>query len=104
MSDKRPQLDALTDADFTPRLGEAFRIQLPNGELLETVLDAVHTHKYAPPTTKRRGFSLTFRSARPGHLPQATYAVTHDEMGTMDLFLVPVGPKDGGMCYEAVFN
>jgi hypothetical protein len=47
---------------------------------------------------------LTFQSALPGHLPQAIYAVTNEEMGTMELFLVAVGPKDGGMCYEAVFN
>jgi hypothetical protein len=105
MSDKRPNLETLTAEEFQSRLGQTFRVALPGGEPLETTLAEVHTHKYAPPASnQRKGFSLTFRSALPGHLPQAIYAVTHDEMGTMDLFLVPVGPKDGGMCYEAVFN
>jgi len=104
MDEERPQLDALTSDDFSPRVGQAFRMRLNPEEWLELVLAEVHTHKYAPPNQQRRGFSLTFQSRLPGAAPQATYTLVHDEMGTMDLFLVPVGPKGGGMRYEAVFN
>jgi hypothetical protein len=36
-------------------------------------------------------------------LPQATYPVEHDELGRMEIFLVPIGPDGSGMRYEAVF-
>jgi hypothetical protein len=104
MDEKRPALDALGDMDFSGRVGETFRLRLPSGEAQDLTLLEVHTHRYAPPGQTRRGFSITFRSALPGHVPQGIYAVSHDQMGTMELFLVPVGPRDGGMCYEAVFN
>jgi hypothetical protein len=104
MDEKRPALDTLNDTDFSPRIGERFRLALNPQESLDVTLVEVHIHKYAPPNQKRRGFSLTFQSAFPKAAPQATYTLAHDEMGTLELFLVPVGPKDGGMCYEAVFN
>jgi hypothetical protein len=36
--------------------------------------------------------------------PQRIYRVEHDGMGTFDLFIVPVGRKNGGMEYEAIFT
>jgi hypothetical protein len=104
MDDKRPALDTLTAEDFEARVSQPFRLQRPGAPALDLVLRAVHTHTYAPPTTRRRGFSIVLKSAVSGHLPQAIYTLTHDEMGTMDLFLVPIGVQEGGMCYEAVFN
>ncbi len=98
------KLETLTDADFAPHIGQRFRMRLSAEQSLDLTLVEVHTHKYAPPAAQRRGFSLLLRSDVTGHVPQATYSLAHDEMGTMDLFLVPVGPREGGMCYEAVFN
>lgn len=104
MSAGRP-LDALELADFARRLGTLFRLQPPAGQALELVLLEATPHRSLPPAPGRRaGFSLLFRSAGPGHLPQATYRLDHDDLGTLELFLVPIGPRDGGMCYEAVFN
>jgi hypothetical protein len=37
-------------------------------------------------------------------LEQRTYEVEHQDMGLFALFLVPIGPDDEGMRYEAVFN
>jgi hypothetical protein len=104
MDEKRPALDTLNDTDFSPRIGQAFRLALNAEESLDVTLIEVHTHKYAPPNQKRRGFSLMFKSALPKAAPQATYTLSHGEMGSMDLFLVPIGLREGGMCYEAVFN
>src|SRR5262245_20219493 len=99
-----PRLDALTDADFAPRIGQRFRMRLSAEQSLDLTLLEVHTHKYAPPAPRRQGFSVVFKSDVTGHAPQATYSLAHDEMGTLELFLVPIGPREGGMCYEAVFN
>src|SRR5690242_7371501 len=105
MDEKRPALETLAAEDFQPRIGQVFRLSLSGGtQHLDLTLRQVHTHKYAPPAARRRGFSIVLRSEVTGHVPQAIYTLTHHEMGTMDLFLVPIGLQDGGMCYEAVFS
>jgi hypothetical protein len=99
------ELDSLEDADFRAHLATPFRLHPPSGEPLEVVLLEVTPHAHLPGGSARRhGFSLLFRSASAGHLRQGTYRLDHAELGTLELFLVPVGPRDGGMCYEAVFN
>lgn len=104
MSDGRP-LDRLERADFAPLLGTPFRLRLAGGADLALTLVEATTHPHLPPQPgRRRGFSLVFRSAAPGALPQGIYRLDHEAMGSMELFLVPIGPRDGGMCYEAVFN
>lgn len=99
------RLDALEQADFAAHLGTTFRLRLPDGAGLDVVLQEASLHPHLPPQPgRRRGFSLVFRSSLPGHLPQGTYRLDHEAMGTMELFLVPTGPREGGMCYEVVFN
>ena len=53
---------------------------------------------------QRRPFSLLFRGPMASRLPQATYALRRGEQEAELLFLVPVGPDEQGLCYEAVFN
>jgi hypothetical protein len=98
-------LDALEQAHFAAHVGTTFRLQQPDGSTLDLVLLEATAHPYLPPQPgRRRGFALVFRSASSGHLPQATYRIEHEVMETLELFLVPIGPREGGMCYEAVFN
>jgi hypothetical protein len=97
-------LDKLGQGDFEARRGEAFRLTLP-GVVVVLELIEVTAHPYLPPDpNRRRGFSLLFRGGGPGHVPQGTYRLENQAMGTLDLFLVPLGPRDGAMAYEAVFN
>jgi hypothetical protein len=104
MSGER-KLDSLGHGDFAPLVGDRFVLSLPSGERLELRLVEVAPFPEPPvPRVGRRGFSLLFRSGRPGHVPQATYALEHERLGTLSMFLVPIGPREGGMCYEAVFN
>jgi hypothetical protein len=51
----------------------------------------------------RRPFSLIFRSAGSRYLPQRTYSIEHAALGRLDLFLVPIGPDEGGIRYQAIF-
>ena len=37
-------------------------------------------------------------------LPQATYRLEHEQLGALDLFLVPVRKEAAGFLYQAVFN
>jgi Domain of unknown function (DUF6916) len=52
----------------------------------------------------RLPFSLFYRGPLTPVLPQRIYPVEHPGLGILELFLVPVGPDDGAMCYEAVFT
>jgi hypothetical protein len=47
---------------------------------------------------------LTFLSPPGPFLPQAIYPLLHPAFEALELFLVPLGPKDGGNSYEAVFT
>ena len=52
----------------------------------------------------RAPFSLEFTDPDPEHVPQQTVEVRHEELGEFPLFVVPLGPSENGMRYEAVFT
>jgi hypothetical protein len=64
-------------------------------------LVAVNEANYSP---RLKNFSLLFRGPLAPVLPQCIYHLNHDTLGSMEIFLVPVGPDSEGMQYEAVFN
>jgi hypothetical protein len=99
-------LDRLAKKDFDPHVGDRFELELDAGRTLP--LELLSSHPLSSDTVEsatRAPFSLIFRS--PGeqrHAPQQIYTVRHAELGALELFLVPIGPDDGGMRYEAVFT
>jgi hypothetical protein len=92
---------ALTPADFEPLEGGDFSLAGSNGTLVLKLSDVRHLG-----TALREGgaFSLLFTTAPGPSLPQATYPITHPELGTLELFMVPLGPKDGRNRYEVIFT
>jgi hypothetical protein len=54
-------------------------------------------------TSSTPAYSLLFHEPRAQALPQDTYRVEHPQLGAFPLFLVPVGPKQADVWYEAVF-
>ncbi len=101
-------LETFTVATFAPHVGETFRIstdgsQSPDLQLVEATDLST---RYPSEQAKERGrpFSIIFRGPRDILLPQRTYRVEHDQIGTFDLFIVPVGQDRDGLRYEAVFN
>jgi hypothetical protein len=48
--------------------------------------------------------SLIFVTPKGPWLPQAVYAVKHPALGVMEIFLVPIGPTQGGNGHQAVFT
>jgi hypothetical protein len=104
VSPGRP-LDALEQGDFVRHVGTGFRLLRSEGEGLDLTLVEASIHPHLPHSPgRRRGFSLVFRSASPSPLRQGVYRLDHEVVGSLELFLVPIGPREGGMCYEAVFN
>ena len=49
-------------------------------------------------------FSIVFEGPADAPLGQQTYQLEHGDMGSLELFLVPVGEQDDKRFYEAFFN
>lgn len=100
-------LDKLSSRDFAPYLNQEFRIHLDSSRMLEAELVDVaelgSTSKRQPASTERPAFSIVFRGPKDIVLAQRIYRLEHEEMGQLDLFLVPIGPDEEGMLYEALF-
>jgi hypothetical protein len=95
-------LESFTSDTFAGRVGETFRVTTPDGRSFDTTL--VEAEVCGPARSRFRvPFSLLFRGPLDVLVPQGTYRIEHDELGHFELFIVPVGPDDEGMCYEAIF-
>lgn len=96
-------LQDLTHSSFEEHLNTSFHVHFGGEAPLEVALYQVRLHE-AHGGPRKQPFSLYFRGPRQPVLPQQIYRLEHDRMGTMEIFLVPVGPDGQGMGYEAVFN
>lgn len=94
-------LDSLTAEDFRPHVGTGFRLTDVAGvcELVE-----VTAQQGSVRPGSRFAFSLVFRGPPQPVMEQRIRRLEHDGMGALELFLVPIGPDDAGMLYEAVFT
>jgi hypothetical protein len=96
------ELRDLTLQSFHDCLHGTFHVQGPGGNPLPLELTDVIERNDSP---KLEQFSLIFHNAAGVHLQQAIYEMQHDKLGTISLFLVPLGPREGrGMDYQAAFN
>lgn len=89
----------LARATFAPLVGATFQLdgaQTFSAELVELV-DAGNQ-----PGWER--FSLLFAAPADTLAAQGTYRVAHDHVGSVDLFLVPVGHREQRLVLEAVIN
>jgi hypothetical protein len=101
----------LVSETFANRVGEAFEATTAGGgETLELELSSCQETPHGFPEELREQigrvpFSLLFHSAeRDRYWPQQTFTLRHPELGEFALFMVPLGPDDRGMQYEAVIS
>jgi hypothetical protein len=103
-------LEALQSTDFEGFLHQPFEITIvptvgQPGLVRQLTLIEVARGRYAPPrASQRQPFSLIFRDAAGGVLPQAIYQLSHASLGTIELFLVPIAAHQHGTDYQAIFN
>jgi hypothetical protein len=104
-------LDKLTIDDFLAHVNGKFQVQLDGTEGEQTIepLELALVEVSSLGTTikesgKRQSFSILFLGPYQPVLPQQIYTLRHQKMGRLPLFLVPLGPRDEGMLYEAVFS
>ena len=97
-------LEKLSAADFSPLLNSTFQIYFDPSSPSIVELVEVTEKKSDSEEVLRQPFSVVFRGSKDTIWPQGMYTIDQKIFGKMDIFLVPIGPDDQGMCYEAVFN
>jgi hypothetical protein len=98
------QLDDLTEEVFAQHLNTKFYIPL-EGRRVELELAGVAGDKGS--IDKIEGverFALYFLGPGDFYLPQRTYPIEHEALGTLEIFIVPIGVRDNRYEYEAVFS
>ncbi|WP_134740194.1 hypothetical protein [Nocardioides sp. 503] len=99
----------VTYDDFATHVGETFHVtqSAVSGSVLSLLLvdAAVGTEAGGPGPEgqERLQFSLVFGGPAAPALPQGSYALAHEELGELELFLVPIGADADGVRYEAAF-
>lgn len=99
--------DSLTD--FEPLVGSEFRIVDVESGPVELELIEAKSLKLNDanrnPNIRSEAFRLIFRGPeKERYFEQRIFTLSHADRGEMVIFLVPIGPDDTGMRYEAIFN
>ena len=98
-------LESFTCETFGAYLHDRFTVHVDDGN--------VHTMELVEATESptnpgfdgaRVPFSVVFLDPSAEVLPQRIYGVEHGELGTFDLFIVPISAGSDGVRYEAVFS
>jgi hypothetical protein len=91
-------LETLTAADFGSLRGDRFRIEPEDAAPFDAEL--VEVTEIAREPGGRAPFSVVFRGGPTPPLPQRIYRVWHEQLGALEIFLVPIAVDR----YEAVFT
>jgi hypothetical protein len=90
---------------FTAQKGTAFTVMVEGGRAVTLTLTEVKilgTRQTGDLTIE--SYSLIFEGPTSPMLAQSSFEFVHDQMGELVIFIVPLGPIEGVMRYEAVFN
>jgi len=93
----------MTMDTFTPHVGETFRMIVNDEWEIHMRLSSV-TALASARGAERAPFSMIFHAPPLAFVEQQMFSVEHDAMEPFALFLVPIGPDDNGMRYQAVFT
>ncbi len=96
-------LGTVTSETFEPLLGQRFSTQLAEEPLQLELRKVQRMQPEAGPDGARSPFSLIFVGPAQPLLPQRIYPLEHPDLGSFEIFLVPIGLADGELRYQAVF-
>lgn len=98
-------MNALSLADFVPYLNQTFLIRLSSEETYSLELVEAAELGAANGPGFRKPFSLIFHNPdQTKYLPQRVYSLEHEKMGSLEVFIVPLGPDVSGMRYQVIFS
>lgn len=96
-------LDKLTLDDFQPLVEDTFSVRAGD-QATDFRLVAAQPMGEGRSNGKRAPFALTFQAPPEVSPVQGLYRLEHEELGTLEVFLVPVAGDQEGTDFEAVFN
>lgn len=95
-------LETLTKDIWEACLDGNFQVEIDDRNLLDLKLHSVSGFGQHP-QSRREAYSLMFQGPMQPVLMQKIHRIRHQQMGQLDIFLVPLGPEGGVMRYEAIF-
>jgi len=96
-------LEAISVQTFVPLIGGAFSFR-SGGQELSVILQTAGEIGGHRGSELRAPFRLEFVGPMSPVWSQGIHRVVGDGLPELDIFLVPIGPNDQGMRYEAIFN
>lgn len=90
---------------FAEQQGTPFTVVIGGGRSVSLTLTEIK-----PLGTRETGkltiesYSLIFEGPTTPMLSESSFEFVHDEMGEFVIFIAPLGPIEGVMRYEAIFN
>ncbi len=97
-------LETVTHSHFARCLHQVFAVLIANETINLMLIEAKTLGTARSEGAARDPFSLIFRGPPTPVLPQAICQLEHEDLGVLEIFLVPVGPDSEGMRYEAIFT
>ena len=98
-------LESFTIQTFSEYVGSTFRIYPDSSHPLEVeLISATELGERPEEGRYRQPFSIVIRGPGDVLLTQRIYRMEHPGIGVFDLFLVPIGPDEKGLRYEAIFT
>jgi hypothetical protein len=96
----------VTVETFEGREGERFSVRFADATYDLTLARVERMPEEWGRTDVREPFAVVFHGDAAYLLPQNVWPLEHDELGLLELFVVPLGPEgEGGpMRYQAVFT
>ena len=95
------QLEQFHHERFTRLLQSEFLVMDEPVSAFPITLVDVGNHAITP---HQESFSVIFLGPVNNFIPQGIHKLNHQEMGEIDIFLVPIALDKAGFRYEAVFN
>ena len=96
---------SLSQQAFSDHLDTAFTVMIEGDQTVTLTLTEVRSLGTRPTGDLTiESFSLIFEGPTSPMLAQSSFEFVHDQMGEFFIFIVPLGPRQGVMIYEAVFN
>ena len=88
---------------FEPLVEQVFQAAV-DGKTWEFQLVQAKPLRAFPDTPRQDPFLLLFRAPKSCDLGQGSLQMDHDQLGTINLFVVPVKSDEEGVYFESIFN
>jgi len=97
-------LAGLTHEDFAKRVHQKCQVHHGPSSLEMELIECRKLGAAGRKESQREPFALVFRGPKTPVLSQRMYPIEFQELGTLEIFIVPVGPDESGVQYEAIFT